>query len=445
MRQKSSRIAGAMALSCLILGGFIYFLDQGSYMNLSQQMDKNPSHPPSAMKTTEVKRINDVTLLSKPALKKLIRNTEFLNSSKDTFFIDTPTKSYTVKTQLDIGLQKKMNQTLDRLRSLDRGKPQHVAMVAMDPNTGFIRAMAGFDLDDPNANPCISSEYPAASLFKIVTASAAVDALGYSALTPMYFNGNKYTLYKRQLKETRNKYTSRVSLGKAFAESINPVFGKIGKLYLGRDKLNTYAHAFGFNQNPETDIEFESGRFSVTQSDYHLAELGCGFNRQTMISPIFAAMMVSTILNQGKALVPRMVDQVNASDGTSNATSNGSLIYKSQKEIYKTPITPKTAAIMIQIMKKTITSGTAKKAFRGFSRDKTLSNLTIGGKTGSLSNSKRTVKYDWFTGFGQEKKGKQALVVAVVVGHRKYIGTRASSHGKLILKTYFKPKGKGTK
>jgi len=420
-----------MALSCLILAGLIYFLD------LSQKIEKNPPPPPSAMETTEVKKINDVTLLSKPAIKKLIRNTEFLNSSKDTFFIDTPTQSYTVRTRLDIGLQKTLNKTLDRLRSLDRGKPQHIAMVAMDANTGFIRAMAGFDIDNPKANPCISSEYPAASLFKIVTASAAVDALGYSALTPMYFNGNKYTLYKRQLKEARNKYTRRVSLGKAFAESINPVFGKIGKLYLGRDKLNTYAHGFGFNQNPETDIEFESGRFSVTQSDYHMAELGCGFNRQTMISPIFAAMMVSTILNQGKSLVPRLVDQVNASDG--------GLIYKSQKEIYRTPITPKTAAVMIQVMKKTIISGTAKKAFRGFSRDKTLSKLTIGGKTGSLSNSERTVKYDWFTGFGQEKEGKQALVVAVVVGHRKYIGTRASSHGKLMLKTYFQPKDKGTK
>jgi len=370
--------------------------------------------------------------LSKASVRALVRETEFLNAKQDYFFADTPKRSYTIRTQLDMVLQNELIAILSRLRTLDRGKPRRIAMVAMDGSTGFIKAMAGFDLAAPGSNPCIASDYPAASIFKIVTAAGAVDTLGYAPHTPLFFNGQKYTLYKRQLKETRNKYTSRVTLARAFADSINPVFGKIGMNDLGRKKLNTYAHAFGFNQDPDTDFDFSSGRFAVTESDYHLAELGCGFNRQTQISPIFGAILVSSILNKGHSLIPRMVDKIEITDG--------SQVYNSKKEIYKSPIRPQTARAMIQLMEKTVSSGTAKKAFRGYSRDKVLSQLVIGGKTGSLYNTARTIKYDWFVGFGKKKNSSQSLVVSVVVGHGKYIGTRASTHARTMIKTHFKPR-----
>ncbi len=425
--RSSTRVVTFLGLlTGLIIGGvYLFNLD----LTLNKKTNLSSSKKESTAPTAKAH-------LAKPALRQLIRNTAFLNAERDIFFVDTPSESYTVRTQLDTRLQTSLNATLSRLKTLTRGKPQRIAMVALDSNTGFIKAMAGFDLDDPKANPCTASDYPAASIVKIVTASAAVDALGYTASTPLYFNGNKYTLYKRQLTDKRNKYTTRVTLARAFADSINPVFGKIGKLYLGREKLNAYAHKFGFNQGPDTDFHLTPSRFSVTESDYHLAELGCGFNRQTEISPVFAAMMVGTILNQGDTLVPRMVTKVE--------TSGQDLIYKSRKEIYKTPISQKSAEEMIRIMKRTISSGTARKSFRGFSRDRVLSKLTLGGKTGSLYNKKRTVKYDWFTGFGIEKATGSSLVVAVVVGHRKYIGTRASTHAKNILKTYFRP-ASGTK
>ncbi|MCG8633546.1 MAG: PbpA [Desulfobacterales bacterium] len=420
--RSSTRVVTLIGLiTGLIIGGVYLF-----NLDLTLTKKTGPSAPELKSEPSKTK-----VTLSKPALRKLLRDTAFINAGKDIFFVDTPSESYTVRTRLDTRLQASLNATLARLKTLTRGKPQRIAMVALDNNTGFIKAMAGFDLDNPGANPVTASDYPAASIFKIVSAAAAVDALGYTAGTPLFFNGNKYTLYKRQLTDKRNKYTTRVTLGKAFADSINPVFGKIGQLYLGRDKLNTYAHKFGFNQNPDTDFDFSASRFSVTESDYHLAELGCGFNRQTEISPVFATMMVSAILNRGSALVPRLVADIESSDQD--------LIYKSRKEVYKTPIAQKSAGEMIRIMKKTISSGTARKSFRGFSRDRVLSKLTLGGKTGSLYNKERTVKYDWFTGFGAEKNMKRALVVAVVVGHRKYIGTRASTHARNMLKTYFSP------
>ena len=420
--KKSSRFAIFLCVTAVLVAGGVYIAKQISGLNKTNVF--SDSQPPAETVATPPR-------LQKQAVRALVRDIPVLNAIKDHFFTDTPSQTHTIRTQLDTRLQESLIPVLDRLKTLTRGKPQRIAMVAMDGKTGFIKAMAGFDLDNEKANPCVAADYPAASIFKIVTAAAAVDAKGYTPQTPLYFNGNKYTLYKRQITDKKNKYTSRVSLASAFADSINPVFGKLGQLYLGRDILNTYAHNFGFNQGPETDFDFPQAAFAVTESDYHLAELGCGFNRDTLISPIFGATMVTAVVNQGNILVPRLVDQI--------VTPEDDLVYKSKKEIYKTAIRPESAEAMSQIMKKTISRGTARKAFRGYSRDKVLSTLIIGGKTGSLYNRQRTVKYDWFTGFGKQKNGGKTLVVAVVVGHRKYIGTRASTHARNMLKTYFTP------
>ena len=88
-------------------------------------------------------------------------------------------------------------------------------------------------------------------------------------------------------------------------------------------------------------------------------------------------------------------------------------------------------------MAETILGGTARRAFKGAEKDSTLSRLEMGGKTGSLSNRENTVRYDWFTGFAKEKNGEKSLALAVVVGHRKYIGTRAATYARIMFKHYF--------
>lgn len=368
--------------------------------------------------------------LPQQKLSDIVNKTAVFRTDKKLFFVDTPDESYQVTTTIDVTLQEYLLSLLSKAKSLNRGKPQRIALVVMDGGTGKIIAMTGFDLENPAANPCTASDYPAASIFKIITAAAAVQELGYTPNTPLYFNGNKYTLYKRQLKEVKNKYTYKITFSRAFAESINPVFGKLGKNYLGKEKLDRYASAFGFNDTITSDLTFESGIFSADGSEYHLAELGSGFNTDTTISPVFGAMMVSAVLNSGTITLPRLVEHI--------TDTNGEIIYKGEKKAYKKAIAPKTAETMIQLMMKTVSRGTARKAFRRMDRDKVLSQLVIGGKTGSLYNKEHTVKYDWFTGFGKDKNTNKKVALSIVVGHRKYIGTRAATYAKLILQHYFK-------
>ncbi|MBU2629603.1 MAG: PbpA, partial [Proteobacteria bacterium] len=229
--------------------------------------------------------------MSKNQVNAIISNTKFSKTDKNIFFVDTPENSYKITTSIDIYLQEYVLSLMAQLKGMTRGKPQRIAVVVMEADTGKILAMTGFDLENPESNPCIESDYPAASIFKIITAAAAVETLGYTPQTQLYFNGNKYTLYKRQLKDVKNKYSYKITFFRAFAESVNPIFGKIGKNYLGKEKLEFYAEAFGFNKVIDSELPFVSGTFETNSIDYHLAELGCGFNNDTTISPLFGAML----------------------------------------------------------------------------------------------------------------------------------------------------------
>lgn len=407
-----------------IAGGITIFMKSaGTGPNEASHPSSSPDHKSAS--ETDIK-----TSLSSYQINDIVTKADVFRSDKNIFFVDTPENSFQVTTTIDVYLQEYLLSLLAKAKNMNRGKPQRIALVAMDADTGQIIAMSGFDLEKPAQNPCTESDYPAASIFKIITAAAAVEELGYTPHTQLYFNGNKYTLYKRQLKEVKNRYSYKISFSRAFAESINPVFGKIGKNRLGKDKLTRYAGAFGFNDMIQSDLSFHAGTFSAEGSDYHLAELGSGFNTDTTISPVFGAMLVSAVVNSGTITLPRIVEHI--------TDANGEIVYKSQKADYKKAISSKTAKTMVQLMLKTVSGGTARKTFRRMSRDKVLSQLLIGGKTGSLYNKAHTVKYDWFTGFGTSKQTGKKIALSIVVGHRKYIGTRAAAYAKLILKHYFK-------
>ncbi|MFA5903973.1 MAG: penicillin-binding transpeptidase domain-containing protein, partial [Desulfobacula sp.] len=375
---------------------------------------------------------SDTGKLSKEELFNILSKTDVSKTDKNIFLVDTPETKLSILTSINTPLQEYLLSLISQMKQLTRGKPRRIAFVVMEPDTGKIIAMTGYDLDKPQSNPCIESDYPAASVFKIVTAAAAVETLGYNPQTQLYFNGNKYTLYKGQVKDGNNKHAYQISFSSAFAESVNPVFGKIGKNFLGKEKLESYANAFGFNQLVHSELPFVSGNFETNSNEFHLAELGSGYNYDTTISPVFGAMLISAVVNKGRTMMPTLVEHV--------TDSRGDIIYKRESITYKSAITPRTAETMMQIMQKTITTGTARKSFRNASKDPVLSKLIMGGKTGSLNNREHTIKYDWFTGFGQEKNSEKKIAMAIVVGHGEYIGTKSSAYGNMILKQYFKNK-----
>lgn len=363
-------------------------------------------------------------LITKKDAQLLLKKTTFTNLDSKTFKTDFDGQPLMVETSLDIPLQNHI------LKKMDRVNSRYIGVVAMDPDTGKVVALASFDKTEPGNNTCIEAVYPAASIFKIVTAAAVVEKYGYRAGSTLKFNGYAHTLYKNQLKESSNRYTNNISFKRAFAQSINPVFGKIGTLKLKKEALLTYGAAFLFN----TDINFEAtcsrSQLSIKDEAYHWAEIASGFNRLTRISPLHGALIASVPVNMGKLITPSIVNNIKDPDGAP--------IYISRPAYEKQAVSEQTAKELKKLMTATIQSGTAKKIFRGYKRNKTLSRLTIGGKTGSIFNRAHDARFDWFVGYAQEKAGNQKLVVSVMVAHEKYIGVRAGQYARMTIERYFK-------
>lgn len=363
-------------------------------------------------------------LLEKNDIRKLLKQVKLINMENQQFDFTFDKESYHAQTSLDISLQHRL------LKAMDQVNSRYIGIVAMDPDTGIVKVLASFDKTGKKENQCLSNHFPAASIFKIITAAAAVEKCGYNANSILKFNGYKHTLYKSQLSDKSNKYTNRISFKNSFAQSVNPVFGKIGYLYLKKSILENYAQAFGFNDDLNFEIPVAPSHIQISEKPYNLAEIACGFNRQTTISPLHGAMIAAAVLNNGSIVEPTIIQQV--------TDAKGKIIYQSKTAIMGQAIDIKTARVIDILMQTTIKSGTGRKSFKGYKRDKVLSRLKIGGKTGSIYNKSHNAKFDWFVGFASEKNGPGSLAIAVVVAHEEFIGKRAAQYARLAIKHYFK-------
>ena len=367
--------------------------------------------------------------LSREALKALLEPQALARLGSKVLHIQQGTEVLTVNTTLNLELQSMLIDEFKRNIARKRGTPRYVAAVAMDPNTGRILGLAGFSKEKGATNPSLMATYPAASVFKIITASAAAETLNFTPTTRLSFNGGKYTLYKRQIQEKKNKYTNTITFRDSFAQSVNPVFGKLGALKLKKKTLSGYGEKFLFNREIDFDLPVEMSALAIGDQPYDWAEVACGFNRVTKISPLHGALIGATALTGGYIPAPYLVDSVQSADGEE--------VYTSTMQNLGRAVPQQVSATLNKLMQRTIRSGTAKKSFSGYRNDRILKNLTIGGKTGSISNKSHDVRVDWFVGFAKEKKGDRAMTIAVVVGHQKYIGTRASAYARKAFTRYF--------
>ena len=369
------------------------------------------------------------TGLSPEVVHSLLPADQMATSTRQAYSATVEGAPVTVSTTLNIELQEFLISEFKRNIAKKRGTPRYVSAVAMDAQTGRVIALAGISGDKGSVNPSLEAHYPAASLFKIVTASAAVETLGLSPTSKLNFNGGKYTLYKRQLTNKKNRYTNTITLRDSFAQSVNPVFGKLGALRLKKEKLAAYGDKFFFNRPIDFDLPVQPSVLTLEDKPYQWAEVACGFNRTTLISPLHGALLASAAANGGVIPAPILVESV---------------VDNEAKELYSANTHPlgrvtssKSAQAVQKLMERTIRSGTAKKSFSGYRRDAVLKNLTLGGKTGSIFNRDRDVRVDWFVGFAKEKKTGRTLAVSVVVGHQKYIGTRAAQYARMAITNFF--------
>lgn len=322
-----------------------------------------------------------------------------------------------------------------------RYQPDYACFVAIDVETGAILNLTSFiknEGEQPLDNLVMRSDYPAASVFKMITAAAGLDSGKLLPSTVIPFNGKSTTLYKKQvLSHKDNKWTRRPTFKESFAKSVNPVFGQIGVFKLGAKQLNSYAGRFGFDQVLQSDFNLSPSKVNLDfDSDFEIAEAASGYTIDITLSPIHAAQMAAIVANDGKMVTPYMVDNV--------TDKKGNILYKNQQ--MSSPekiISEKAAKDLRTLMQETTRIGSARSSFKGLNRYKVYKDMEIGGKTGSLTGYSPKGRHDWFVGYA-DKNGHRVAYASLIINKDKWY-VRSSYVARQFIYHYFTDRNKKAK
>ncbi len=312
-------------------------------------------------------------------------------------------------------------------------RPDYAGFVAINPDTGKVLALTSYTRSSLDLqNIALGSNYPAASIFKVITAAAALDKNKMSVDTVVPFNGKSTTLYKRQtLSHKDNKYTRRPTFKEAFAKSTNPVFGRVGVRQLGKSGMMEYVDKFDFGRRISVDLPVSESRFLLPlDEEWELAEAGSGYTRDIRIGPLHAASMMATIMNKGERVSPYVVENIMDAKSTKMYESKVSKL--SSEQVIK----EKTADDVMRMMQETVRIGSARKSFNRAHRYKAYRDLRYGGKTGSLSGDAPKGRYDWFVGFAE--KGDERIAYASLIINKEKWYVKSSRVAFEVLNGYYK-------
>lgn len=313
------------------------------------------------------------------------------------------------------------------LRPLKSGR---AALVVVEPVSGKVLVLAGVRHGRMDPGVALDANPPAASLFKMVTAAAALQEAGLEAESPLDFVGRPHTLYRFQLREKPRYRPQQVSLAKSFASSNNPVFARLGIFQLGGGLLTSYAHSLGFEKRLPFELPMEQSCLVRPASDYGVGEMASGFNRITSMSPLHAALMVSAFINGGHLPEPYIVKRLTRADGL--------VYYLGKPHLGPAIVSQETCDQMQSLFEATVETGTARRAFRRLNRDKVLKNLELGGKTGTIRGLDRSELFEWFAGYGRDPVSGRTLAVAALVVHGKVRHANPRRLARLMLKEAFR-------
>ncbi len=339
----------------------------------------------------------------------------------------------------DLLVQYTADEALERMlvSALQKGQVRYAAFVAMDPDTGEVKALLSYGHNTENL--ALRATYPAASVFKIVTAAAAIEARRLSAGSLIPLKGSYHTLFRQNIFNSGGlslasangpaRYWRHITLADAFGKSVNSIFGKIGIFGVGPQGLRDFAAKFFFNRPIPFDLALDESRAIIPDDPYGLAESASGFTRFNTMSPVHGALIAATVAQGGIAMEPYTVSAITTKEGES--------LYSAGPRELGRVLNVETAEELKVLMERTVSSGTSRGAFRDKRRNIILSQLTIGGKTGTLDGEAPRGRYDWFVGYAT--RGVKKLAVSALCIHGELRGIKASQVARLAIERYFKP------
>jgi len=311
---------------------------------------------------------------------------------------------------------------------LNDNKVPYGLFVAIEPKTGRVLATVSHSSVQPGwEKNAYYNVYPMASLFKIVTASAALEERKVTADTPFAFNG-RLTSESPKYWRVRAHGNQQMPLSLAMGKSVNPVFGRLAGEVVGRDPLLLYAQHYGFNENIFPGTPVTPSRAPAPGSVDQLMLMGAGLNHEVRISPFHAATIMATVANGGVMMTPSLAKEI--------VDAKGVPVFNQQPQPLRTVITPATAASLARMLSTTVLNGTSRKAFHDRRGRPMLASLHVAAKTGSIDGKDPAGHYSWFAAYAPMEDPQIALA-ALVINQNKW-RIKATTVGEQALEAFFR-------
>lgn len=299
--------------------------------------------------------------------------------------------------------------------------------VAIEPSSGRILALTSYSAADPAwTRNAYLDLYPMASLFKIITASAALEQKKITPDTVIEFRGRSCSESPRYWETSPRGRNSRIDLTSAMARSINPVYGRVASDIAGKESVMECADRFGFNQQLLPGTLTKESRAGEPKSSHELMLMGAGLDHEVKISPLHAAVIMAAIANNGTMMSPSLTEQVTTARGENRDMFEA-------KELRRL-VTPETASSLTRMLSTTVTSGTSRRAFHD-RRGRPKLNVEVAAKTGSISGTDPRGHYSWFAAYAPARNPRIALVALVINQDRWKI--KSSQVGEQALQVFF--------
>ena len=353
---------------------------------------------------------------------------------------------------LDFALQQDLERVLDKqmaaLRSSGIAPNAYgAAAVAMDPNTGAVRALVSRPGYDPNwfvggistahwklinenvfhplTNKVINGEYPAGSTFKVVTGSAALDK---HKVTPeeLIFDSGKHWL--ADMGNAGGEALGWINFQTAFAMSDNVYFYEMGRR-AGIENLNSYAAQYGFGRPTGIELAGESSgliagpaaKKKVFNEDWTLgdtfnAAIGQGL---TLVTPIQICQMLAAVAADGVIHPPYLVERVVNADGSVYETPE-------RPQSRRLELEPRTIQLIQKGLKGVTQPGGTGAWFAGLP-------VPVAGKTGTAENP-HGQDHGWFIAYAPAEKPD--LGIACIVEQGRYGATASGPVVYEVLEDY---------
>ena len=287
------------------------------------------------------------------------------------------------------------------------------SIIVMDPWTGEILAMASYPCFNPNdvnkdfkklikhpskpfLNRAIQGALPPGSIFKVITATAALSTNRINTQTNYECHG--YTNYQNVIFRCWSEYGhGLVAIQDAIPYSCNVFFLETAKI-LGGDSLYTWAKNFGIGEKTGIDLPHErSGNMPKMTDTATVMNVAIG-QGALLTTPLQLAWIYAAVANGGTLVQPHLL--LKLTDGQGKIVR----LFKPEKK-QKLPIQPATLDTLRTALLDVVTRGTAKNTG--------LELYKVAGKTGTAETGRQEDNHAWFVGYAPYDSPQYCFAILV--------------------------------